>query len=230
MNIRRSYHVTPEEKYALAAALIVFALSILIVFYLRIGSFLELHQQEVTLVISSNLRTPSILFESQSISAPTTIQHQRSPRQKKREGGIPVAVPLYAADTAAAPDIAGNGTHDTSSSMTAHDGLTPQAAFDSLIILYPGFRRFALYEEMKKTPKKSRNDSLLAWAKENFVTQMSQRGKIDQATLNQLMMLQRYQNYGPYHIVTPSVGVGVGFDYTEVLKKIISIFEKAPKD
>jgi hypothetical protein len=230
MKIQRSYHVTREEKYALATALIVFALSILIVFYLRIGSFLEVRQPEITIVISSNLRTPCVLYESQSISAPTTAQHQRSPRQKRQGGGIPVAVPLHVADTAAAPGVAGNGTHDTSSSVTSHGGLTPQAAIDSLLMLYPGFRRFALYEEMKKTQKKSRNDSLLAWAKENLVAQMSRHGKIDPATLNQLMMLQRYQNYGPYHVTTPGAGVGVTFDYTSILKKIISIFEKAPKD
>jgi hypothetical protein len=230
MKIRRLYHVTPEEKYALAAALGVFALSILIVFYLRIGSFLDVHQPEVTIVISPNIRTPFVVYESPSISAPAIVQQQRTHRLNRQAGGIPVAVPLKKIDTTTVRDIAGNSAGDTSSSAMSQSEVTPQAVIDSLIILYPGFKRFALFEEMKKTPKKSRNDSLLAWAKENFVAQMSQHGKIDQATLKQLLRLKQYQNYGPYHVFIPSIGPGVTFDYTEVLKKIISIFEKAPKD
>ncbi len=227
----RSYKVTQEEKYALVTALIVFALLIVIVIILNPGSYLEVHQPEITVVISSNPHAPSILFSSLSTTTSPIKVHNGGVYQPRRPvGGFPVPVPDKVSDTSESPVIAGVGSNDTTSTVASGNGKVSQGAIDSLIILYPGFKQFALREEMKKTRPKTRKDSLLAWAKENFNAQMSRYGKIDPTTLNQLMMLQRNQTYGPYHITTPGVGVGVTFDYTEVLKKIISIFEKAPKD
>lgn len=217
--------------YALVTALIVFTLSIIIVILLNPGSYLEVHQSEITVVISSNPHSPSTFFGSLSTPVPPMEVRNGGVRPTKRPvGGFPVPVPDKIIDTSESPGTAGVGSHDTTSTVASGNGQVPQGAIDSLIILYPGFRQFALREEMKKNRPKTRRDSLLAWAKEKFNAQMSHNGKIDPAILNQLMMLRQNQAYGPYHVTTPEVGVGVGFDYTEVLKEIISLFEKAPKD
>jgi hypothetical protein len=144
--------------------------------------------------------------------------------------GIPVPVPFQVPDTLVSLEKNGKISSDSTSTPGSAGRLSPEGVLDSLIVLYPGFRHFVLREEMKKTLPRSRNDSLLAWAKENFAAQMLRNGKIDPATLNQLLMLQQNQNSGPYHITTPGVGVGIPFSYTSILKQIISIFEKAPED
>ena len=231
MRIPRSHQLTREEKYALATALIVFALSIITVITLNLGSYLEVHQPEITVVISSNVIVPYFFSESRSMYiVKKEVQRIGTPRRKKPSNGLPVPVSIQLQDTFTQTITYGEASTDTSSRIASGGGLSPHNTTDSLILIYPGFRQFALREEMKKTRPKTRNDSLLAWAKENFVAQMSRHGKIDPVTLNQLMMLQQYQNSGPYHIITPGIGYGISFSYTTILKKIISIFGKAPED
>ncbi len=108
--------------------------------------------------------------------------------------------------------------------------LSPEAALDSLIILYPGFRDLAIREKLSRPPLKSKRDSLIEWAENNLAARLAQNGKIDPAMLKQMQLLKRYQNLGPYHVIAPGIGIGIPFDYTAILKDIISIFEKAPED
>ncbi len=231
MRIPRSYRVTREEKYALASALIVFAILNITIIALNPGSYLVVRQPEITVVLSSNAVTPYYFSEPRSIN--TGEKDARgigTPRLKKPSNGLPVPVSIQLQDTITKTIIYGEVSSDMSARVASSGGLPPYNISDSLILIYPGFRQSALREEMKKTRPKTRNDSLLTWAKENFAVQMSRHGKIDPAILNQLAMLQQYQNFGPYHIMTPGIGVGIPFSYTTILKKIISIFEKAPED
>jgi hypothetical protein len=227
---QRTNKVTREEKFALAGALFMFALLIITIANLDIGSYLEVREPEITIVVSSNALTPYVISGSQSIHRGNGEASEiGSPRKKKPAEGIPVPVSYQVHDTIEAHVTTGRISTGTDSAIKSGTRY-PLSAIDSLIIVYPGYRQFALREEMKKTRPKTRNDSLLKWSKENFAEQMSRHGKIDPATLNQLMMLEQSKNFGPYHIVTPGIGVGIPFDYTTILKKIISIFEKPPED
>lgn len=227
----RSYHLTREEKIALTAALIFFALVMTTVFVLRVGSYLDVPQHEIIVVISPANIPPSLYSWPQSLSSETkktaaiTI---RPPR--KATGGVPVPVAGQTCDTLELVDKTGEVIAGASSDTSSGSKSSPQSIIDSLIILYPGFKQFALREEMKKTRPVTKKDSLLAWAKNDLAEKLARQGKIDPAILKQLSMLQRYQNHGPYYVVFPGIGPGMQFDYTKILKSIISIFEKPPDD
>jgi hypothetical protein len=231
MKRQRSYHITREEKYALSVALTVFALSIISIYLLRVGSYLEVRQQEITVIVSPTTHSPLFFPSPQSSSAtPQGARGEGTHRKKNAVIRVPVPVPGTTTDTSGFQGVAGNGSLDSASTALLSDGSILQSIIDTFLVLYPGYRQSVLREEMKKTCPRTTKDSLLAWAKDNFMAQVIGNGKIDKATIDLLLMRRRSESYGPYHIAIPSIGPGVGFDYTEILKEIISIFEKAPKD
>jgi hypothetical protein len=231
MKQQRSYYGTREEKYALSTACIVFALSIITIYLLQPGSFLDVRQHEITVIISPNPFMPFI--PPNTLSPPTGPPgvHGGGTRGQKKSGIIvPVPNPAATPDTSIFPGTVGNGLHDSLSSSVSVNGTILPGTIDTFLVLYPGYRHSALREEMKKSLPRTKKDSLLAWAKDNLMAQVIGNGRIDKATIDELLTRKRFDSYGPYHVVTPSIGIGVGFDYTELMKKIISIFEKAPKD
>jgi hypothetical protein len=231
MKRQRSYYGTREEKYALSTACIIFALSIVTIYLLHVGSFLEVRQREIIVIISPNAFIP--FFPPGTLSppaAPPGVRGGGNKRQKKTGVIVPVPIPDTTPDTSGFRGVAGNRLYDSSSISVSGSGPILQGVVDTFLVLYPGYKQSALREEMKKSLPRTKKDSLLTWAKDNFMAQVIGNGKIDKATIDQLLMRQRFESYGPYHIITPSIGIGVGYDYTELLKKIISIFEKAPKD
>jgi len=231
MRMKSRYRVTREEKYALGTALILFVCIVIVVMASNIGSFMEVRPSEITVILSPNSLSSIVIGEPPPLYPGGVPPNPgETPRRARRIIGIPVPVPLVLEDSVHSPaGISGSSKDSTALQPSTSEG-RPFDALDSLILRYPGFRSFALKEQAQRRYPKSKRDSVIAWAKEQFEAQMAKYGKIDPATLNMMAMRQNSIYYGPYHIVAPNVGVAIPFSYTDILQKIRSFFEKEPDE
>ncbi len=230
MSMRTRKRIRREERYALGISLAFFACAVAAIALLKIGSYLNVPPQEITVRIIPGTPAPIVVGAPPPLVS--SAGHGRPAHRAAARGtavtGVPVPVPASQADSLRPFSPGGNVNGDSSAaSDTTGSGFS---AVDSLILRYPGFRSFALKEMLKRRYPKSKHDSLLAWAKANFAQQMERFGRIDPAVLNQMAIMQNSAYYGPYHIVTPSIGVGIPFSYTDLLKKIRDMFEGPPDE